>query len=159
MPDVLAPALFTGKPKRLRGRTRDAILLAIVFFPVVSGMAEQQPSHDLAQALAAAERARTLPKGQEYIDAFQAGLRGTIYDILGDCMGHVPGWQRPQGFRSVLIIGKTGKLKWIIRDARDPMTNCALKKLLKASLPPPPADNWPVTFNFGVQRHSAPGSG
>ena len=123
-----------------------------------TALAERAPSADLVKALAAAERARGLPKGQEYANAVAASMRGTVFEILRDCMGHYPGWPWPQGFDAVLIIGKTGQLKWIICDERDPNTKCALKKVLKATFPPPPADSWPVHFPFGVRRHSAPGS-
>jgi hypothetical protein len=132
------------------------LALAAIAFPVLPAKARKNPSPDLEHALAAAERARALPKGQEYADAVQASLHGTIYEILRDCMGHYPGWPWSGGFDSVLIIGKEGKLRWIICDERDPNTKCVLKKLLKATFPPPPADSWPVHFGFGVGRHTAP---
>ena len=134
------------------------LAFTIVAFPALTAVAEKKPTPDIEHALAAAERARALPKGQEYVDAVQASLKGTVYEILRDCMGHYPGWSWPRGFDSVLIIGKKGQLKWIICDERDPNTKCALKKLLKATFPLPPADNWPVHFGFGVGRHTAPGS-
>ncbi|MEO6872751.1 MAG: hypothetical protein ABI233_11095 [Chthoniobacterales bacterium] len=139
-------------------RAVSVFVFAVMVFPVLPVMAGKKPSPDLEHALAAAERARALPKGQEYADAVRGSLRGTISAILGDCMGHYPGWPWPRGFDSVLIIGKAGQLKWIICDERDPNTKCALKKLLKATFPPPPADNWPVHFGFGSRRHTAPGS-
>lgn len=133
------------------------LVFAIAIFPALPVVAGKKPSPDLEHALTAAERARALPKGREYADAVHTSLRETIYEMLG-CMKHYPGWQWPRGFDSVLIIGKTGKLKWIICDERDPNTTCALKKLLKATFPPPPADNWPVHLPFGVGRHTTPGS-
>lgn len=138
-------------------RTARAAFLVVVFL-ASTGIAARAPTPDLQHALAAAEHARGLPKGQEYADAAEASMRGTVFQILHECMGHYPGWPWPRGFDSVLIIGKTGELKWIICDERDPNTKCALKKVLKATFPPPPADNWPVHFGFGVGRHSAPGT-
>ncbi len=141
----------------LRGfRILAFVIVALPALPVVAG---KKPSPDIEHALAAAERARALPKGQEYVDAVQASLRGTVYEILSDCMNHYTGWPWPRGFDSVLIIGKAGKLKWIICDERDPNTKCALKKLLKANFPPPPADNWPVhlvSASAGIRRRAAP---
>ena len=139
-------------------RSSAVLFVAVMTFPALTLKAGKLPSPDIMKALAAAERARALPKGQAYADAVQASLRGTVGEILHDCMGHYPDWPWPRGFDSVLIIGKTGNLKWIICDERDPNTKCALKKLLKASFPPPPADDWPVHFGMGVHRHTAPGS-
>jgi hypothetical protein len=51
-----------------------------------------------------------------------------------------------------LIIGKTGKPKWIIRDFRDPMAQCFYAKLVKLTYPAPPTDNWPVIFGIDMPR-------
>lgn len=134
------------------------LAFVIMAFPALPALAAEKPTPDIEHALAAAERARALPQGKEYAEAAEASLRGTVFEILRDCMGHYPDWPWPRGFDSVLIIDQKGQLKWIICDERDPNTKCALKKLLKATFPPPPGDNWPVHFGFGVGRHTAPGS-
>ena len=125
------------------------VLAVFILSVTLANAAGKQPSQELKRALAAADRARSLPKGEAYVKATQATIRSVMYDCLRDCLGHVPGWRLPPGFQSVLIIGRTGKLKWIIRDARDPMTSCFLSKIVTLTFPPPPADNWPIKFNVG----------
>jgi hypothetical protein len=72
---------------------------------------------------------------------------------IKDCLPiNAPGVRKPPGFQCVLIIGSTGKPKWIIRDSRDPMAQCFYAKLVKVTYPPPPGDNWPVTFGINMPR-------
>lgn len=124
------------------------IALALLFAWMRPCYADKKPSAELARALAAAERARTLPKGEAYVEAVQHAIHGIMYEVMGDCLGHFPGWRQPAGFDSVLIIGSAGKIKWIIRDVREPMSACFFGKLIKLRFPPPPADNWPVRFGI-----------
>ncbi|HEY2802025.1 MAG TPA: hypothetical protein VGI85_15655 [Chthoniobacterales bacterium] len=125
-----------------------AIALVFLFSSPRPGRAERKPSAELARALAAAERARTLPKGAAYVEAVQHAIGRAMQENMGDCFGHFLGWRQPEGFDSVLIIGSAGKLKWIIRDLREPTSACFFSKLIKVQFPPPPADNWPVRFSI-----------
>jgi hypothetical protein len=111
------------------------------------------PSAELQRAVAAAERARATPKGQEYQDAFNSALRDVMLSGIRDCVPiNAPGVRKPPSFHCVLIVGRTGKPKWIIRDSRDPMAQCFYGKLVKMTFPQPPADNWPVTFGINMPR-------
>ena len=127
-------------------------LTAILASALTFGAGPEQ-SAELQKAIAAAERARETPKGQEYQDAFNGSLRDVMLSGLRDCLPiNAPGVRKPPGFQCVLIIGKTGKPKWIIRDSRDPMAQCFYAKLVKLTYPPPPADNWPVIFGINMPR-------
>jgi hypothetical protein len=132
--------------------------VAVTFIAILASAltfgASQQASTELQKAIAAAERARATPKGHEYQDAFNRSLRDVMLSGLRDCLPiNAPGVRKPPGFQCVLIIGKTGKPKWIIRDSRDPMAQCFYAKLVKLTYPPPPADNWPVIFGINMPRH------
>ena len=117
--------------------------------------AAPQSSAELQKAMAAAERARATPKGQEYQNTFNASasIREVMINGIKECLPiNAPGVRKPPGFQCVLIIGKTGKPKWIIRDSRDPMAQCFYAKLVKGTYPAPPADNWPVMFGINLPR-------
>lgn len=105
--------------------------------------------------MAAAERARATPKGQDYQNTFNASasIRDVMINGIKECLPiNAPGVRKQPGFQCVLIIGKTGKPKWIIRDSREPMAQCFYAKLVKGTYPPPPADNWPVIFGINIPR-------
>lgn len=112
--------------------------------------AATKPSAELQRAVAAAAHART-QAGEPYAQSVSRALLGLALEGT-NCMGHMPGWSGFPGFQAVLVIDRAGTLKWIIRDAHDPMANCVLKKLLKATLPAPPADNWPVLFGITMKH-------
>lgn len=115
--------------------------------------AETQGSAELQRAWAAAEQARTTAKGKAYQDAFNGALREVMLSGMKDCIPMTaPAFRKTGGFRCVLIVGRTGKLKWVIRDSRDPMAQCFYAKLIKVTFPPPPADNWPMTFGIDLPR-------
>jgi hypothetical protein len=108
---------------------------------------------DLRQAVAAAARARATPKGEAYSQAANLALRNVMASAIKDCLPiNAPGVRMSPGFQAVLIIGRTGKLKWLVRDPRDFMANCFLSKTVGAAFPPPPADNWPVLFQINLKR-------
>jgi hypothetical protein len=110
-------------------------------------------SAELDRAVAAAAKARATPKGEAYSQAANLTLRDVIGSALKDCLPiNAPGVRMPPGFQAVLIIGNTGKLKWVVRDPRDPMANCFLSKTVGVKFPPPPADNWPVLFQINLKR-------
>ena len=132
---------------------RLAVGLVVILAGAVTFAAGPQVSAELQKAIAAAERARATPKGQEYQDAFNASLRDVMISGIRDCLPiNAPGVRKPPGFECVLIMGKTGKPKWIIRDSRDPMAQCFYAKLVKGTYPTPPADNWPVMFGINMPR-------
>src|SRR5919106_1434158 len=117
---------------------RAAVTFIAILASTLAFGAGQRPSTELQKAIAAAERARATPKGQEYQDAFNGSLRDVMLSGLRDCLPiNAPGVRKPTGFQCVLIIGKTGKPKWIIRDSRDPMAQCFYVKLVKLTYPPP----------------------
>ncbi len=104
----------------------------------VASSAGPQPSAELQKAIAAAERARSTPKGEEYRTAFSRVAGDALFGGTWDCIPiNAPGVRKPPSFQCVLIIGKTGKPKWIIRDSRDPMAQCFYAKLVKLTYPPP----------------------
>ena len=110
-----------------------------------------QASGEFQRAVAAAERARATPKGQEYQSAFIDATKDMMFSGVRDCLPiNAPGVRKTPGFQCVLIIAKTGKPKWIIRDSRDPMAQCFYAKLVKLVYPTPPADNWPVVFGINM---------
>jgi hypothetical protein len=132
---------------------RAAVTLIAILATALTLRAGPQSSAELQKAIAAAERARATPKGQEYQNTFNASLRDVMISGLKDCLPiNAPGVRKPPGFQCVLIIGKTGKPKWIIRDSRDPMAQCFYAKLVKGTYPLPPADNWPVIFGINMPR-------
>src|ERR1700720_991636 len=101
---------------------RAAVTLIAILASAVTLRAGPQPSVELQKATAAAERARATPKGLEYQNTFNASLRDVMISGIKDCLTiNAPGVRKPPGFQCVLIIGKSGKPKWIIRDSRDPM--------------------------------------
>jgi hypothetical protein len=105
------------------------------------------------KAMAAAERARATLKGREYQNTFNASasLRDIMMNGIKECLPiNAPGVRKAPGFQCVLIIGKTGKPKWIIRDSQDAMAQCFYAKLVKSTYPPPPADNWRVLFGINM---------
>lgn len=115
--------------------------------------ADTKSSAELDRALAAAAKARATPKGEAYGQAANLVLIDAIGRAIKDCgVINAPGVRRPAGFQAVLIIAASGKLKWVIRDPRDPMANCFLSKTVGLTFPPPPADNWPVLFQINVNR-------
>ena len=129
-------------------------LSLIVLFSTITFSAGAQESAELQKAVAAAERASRTSKGEEYRKTFSrivgdALFGGTTWDCLPNM---APGVRRPPSFRCVVIIGKTGKPKWIIRDSREPMAQCVYAKIVKQTYPPPPADNWPVIFGINMER-------
>ena len=134
-------------------RTPLAAVGLIALASALTFAAAPQPSAELQKAIAAAERARSTPKGEEYQNAFNGAIRDMMPSGLRDCVPiSAPGVHKPPGFQCVVIIGKTGKPKWIIRDSRDPMAQCFYAKLVKLAYPPPPADNWPVMFGINMPR-------
>ena len=132
---------------------RIAVSLLIFLTGTVAVSAGPQPSAELQKAMAAAERARATPKGEAYQNAFNGVIADMMFSALKDCVPiSAPGVRQSPGFQCVLIIGKTGKPKWIIRDSRDPMAQCFYAQLIKRTYPTPPADNWPVTFGINMPR-------
>jgi hypothetical protein len=134
---------------------RAAVTLILILICAGALRAGPQPSAELQKAMAAAERARATPKGQEYQNTFNASasLRDIMMSGIKECLPiNAPGVRKAPGFQCVLIIGKTGKPKWIIRDLRDAMAQCFYAKLVKSTYPPPPADNWPVMFGINMPR-------
>lgn len=133
--------------------SRAAVTLIAILASVLTLGAGSQPSAEMQKAIAAAERARATPKGQEYHGIFNGSLRDVMLSGIRDCLTiNAPGVRKPPSFQCVLIIGKTGKPKWIIRDSHDPMAQCFYAKLVKVTYPPPPADNWPVMFGINMPR-------
>ena len=127
--------------------------ILVLLTTTVISRAGLQPSAELQRAVAAAERARATPKGQEYQSAFLNATKDMMFSGVRDCVPiTAPGVRKAPSFQCVLIIGKTGKPKWIIRDSRDPMAQCFYAKLVKLIYPTPPADNWPVTFGINMPR-------
>ena len=134
-------------------RISKALTLLLILATGITLAAEPQGSAELQKAVAAAERARATPKGQAYQDVFNASLREVMISGIKDCVPiNAPGVRKSPGFQCVLIIGTTGKPKWIIRDSRDPMAQCFYAKLVKGTYPAPPADNWPVIFGINMPR-------
>jgi hypothetical protein len=134
---------------------RTPLMIVAILACALTLRAGPQPSAELQKAIAAAERARATPKGQEYQNTFNASasLRDVMMSGIKECLPiNAPGVAKSPGFQCVLIIGKTGKPKWIIRDSRDPMAQCFYSKLVTRTFPPPPADNWPVTFGINMPR-------
>jgi hypothetical protein len=130
-----------------------ALSLIVGLAGAVTSVAETQSSAELQRAWAAAERARTTAKGQAYQDAFNGSLRNVMLAGMKDCIPiNALGVRKVPGFKCVLIVGRTGKLKWIIRDSRDPIAQCFYAKLIKVTFPPPPADSWPMTFGVNLPR-------
>jgi hypothetical protein len=130
---------------------RPAVTLIAILTGALTLRAGPQTSAELQKAVAAAERARATPKGQEYQNTFNASLRDVMISGMKDCLPiNAPGVRKSPGFQCVLIIGKTGKPKWIIRDSKDPMAQCFYAKLVQGTYPPPPADNWPVIFGINM---------
>jgi hypothetical protein len=134
------------------------IPLGVCFFVVTSALAlplsaGAKSSAELERAVAAAARARATPKGEAYGRAANLALREVMASVIKDCLPiNVPGVRMPPGFQAVLIIGRTGRLKWVVRSPRDPMASCVLSKTVDATFPPPPADNWPVLFQINLKR-------
>ena len=132
---------------------RAAVTFIAILDSALAFGAPQQTSAELQKALVAAERARATPKGEAYQEAFNGSLREMMMAGLRDCLPiNAPGVRKPPGFRCVLIIGKTGKPRWIIRGSRDAMAQCFYAKLVTLTYPPPPADNWPVMFGINMPR-------
>lgn len=134
---------------------RTGITVIAIFACALTLRAGPQPSTELQKAMAAAERARATPKGQEYQNTFNASapIRDIMMSGIKECLPiNAPGVRKPPGFQCVLILGKTGKPKWIIRDSRDPMAQCFYAKLVSHTYPPPPADNWAVMFGINMSR-------
>ncbi len=137
----------------MRTISRPVVTLLVLLASTVALAAAPQASAELQKAIAAAERARRTPRGEDYQNAFNGATRDMMFDAIKDCLPiKAPGVRKPPGFQCVLIIGKTGKPKWIIRDSRDPMPQCFYAKLVKLTYPPPPADNWPVVFGINMLR-------
>ena len=133
--------------------SRRAAGLILVFVSALALAARAQPSAELQKAIAAAERARGTAQGGAYQNAFNGAIRDLMFSGLKDCVPiNAPGVRKPPSFQCVVIIGKTGKPKWIIRDSRDPMAQCFYAELVKLVYPPPPADNWPVMFGINMPR-------
>jgi hypothetical protein len=127
------------------------LLLAFAWALPRSARAKSQ--EDLKQAVAAAARARATPQGEAYGQAANLALRNVMASAIKDCLPiNAPGVRMPPGFQAVLIIGRAGKLKWVVRNPRDPMSNCFLSKTVGVTFPPPPADNWPVLFQINLKR-------
>jgi hypothetical protein len=136
---------LVGFPRRLRNRVQLPTSRSITTLVIV-------PSPRGCPG-AAAERARATPKGQEYQSAFINATKDMMFSGIRDCVPiNAPGVRKAPGFQCVLIIAKTGKPKWIIRDSRDPMAQCFYAKLVKLVYPAPPADNWPVMFGINMAR-------
>jgi hypothetical protein len=134
---------------------RTVLTLAGMLACVLTLRAGPQPSAELQKAMAAADRARATPKGQEYQNTFNASasLRDVMMSGVKECLPiNAPGVRKPSGFQCVLILGKSGKPKWIIRDSRDAMAQCFYAKLVTRTYPIPPADNWPVIFGINMPR-------
>ncbi len=130
---------------------RKIVVLVFILASVANLPAAPSPSAELQRALAAADRARATPKGREYHEAFNGAIKEVLIAGMRDCVPiHAPGVGGSPGFQCVLILGKDGKPKWIIRDSRDRMAQCFYAKLVKRTYPPPPADNWPVTFGVNL---------
>lgn len=129
-------------------------LTALGFFVLLSAFtfaAGPPPSAELQKAIAAADRARSTQKGEAYQNAFNGAIRDMMFSGLRDCVPiNAPGVRKPPSFQCVVIIGKTGKPNWIIRDSRDALAQCFYAKLVKLTYPPPPADNWPVMFGINM---------
>jgi hypothetical protein len=126
--------------------------LVVTFALALPFSASAKSSADLDRAVAAAARARATPKGEAYGQAANLALRDVMASAIKDCLPiNAPGMRMPPGFQAVLIIGRTGKLKWIVRNPRDPMANCFLSKTVGVAFPPPPADNWPVLFQINLK--------
>jgi hypothetical protein len=138
----------------MRSTPRIAVGILVVLASAVAYAAGPQRSAELQKAISAAERARSTPKGEEYQRAFSRLVGDALFGgTTWDCMPNMaPGVRRPANFQCVVIIGKTGKPKWIIRDSREPMAQCVCAKLVKLAYPPPPADNWPVIFGINMER-------
>jgi hypothetical protein len=132
---------------------RIAVSLLVLLASTVGFAAAPQPSAEFQKAIAAAERARHAPKGEEYQNAFNGVTRNMMFSAVRDCLPiNAAGVRKAPGFQCVLIIGKTGKPKWIIRESRDPMAQCFYAKLVALTYPPPPSDNWPVMFGINMSR-------
>ena len=130
-----------------------ACFFLVTFALALPSSASAKSSADLEKAVAAAARARATPKGEAYGQAANLALRDVMASALKDCLPiNAPGVRMFPGFQAVLIIGRTGKLKWVVRNPRDPMANCFLSKTVGVTFPPPPADNWPVLFQINVKR-------
>src|SRR5688572_4950084 len=130
-----------------------AVSFLVLLASTVAFAAGPQPSAELQKAIAAAERARSTPRGGQYQNAFNGATSELMLSAIKDCLPiNAPAVRKPPGFQCVLVLGKTGKPKWIIRDSRDPMAQCFYAKLVKLTYPPPPADNWPVIFGINMPR-------
>jgi hypothetical protein len=147
----LVKMLNAPLPSHTMQRTSRFVISFLVLLSSLAFAAAPEPSAELQKALAAAAKARGTPQGEDYQNAFNGATRDMMFSALKDCLPiSAPGVRKPAGFQCVLIIGKTGKPKWIIRDSRDPMAQCFYAKLIKLTYPPPPADNWPVVFGINM---------
>ncbi len=133
-------------------RLPSAILLFLLVLHGLASSADAKLSAELESALAAAAKAGATPGGEAYTKTVQSVLWQAVREGNACFAKRGPGILA-QGFKCVLIIGKDGKLKWIIRDAHDVLTACFLSKLLHLTFPPPPADNWPLVW--GVTLHTS----
>ncbi len=128
-----------------------AVSLVVLLATTSASTAAPRPSTQLQQAIAAAVRARSTPKGEAYQSTVSDIIVRMMFSAIKDCrVINAPGVPKPAGFQCVVIIGKTGKPKSIIRDSRDPTAQCFYAKLAKLAYPPPPADNWPVMFGINT---------
>jgi hypothetical protein len=129
-------------------RAPKTIVFGILFCLTLSAVAAK-PSAELNRAIAAAAKARSTPKGASYQQAAMVVFGKVIGAAIKDCgIRNAPGARSPSGFQAVLIIASSGKLKWIIRDPSNPLSNCFLSKTAGMTFPPPPSDNWPVLFQI-----------
>jgi hypothetical protein len=116
-------------------RTPLAAVGIIVLASAFTFAAGPQPSAELQKAVAAAERARSTPQGGDYQSAFNVAVRDMMFSALRDCIPiRAPGVRKPPSFQCVVVGGKAGKPKWIIRDSRDPMA-VLLCEACQADLP------------------------
>ncbi len=124
------------------------IVFGIAFCLILSVVAAK-PSAELDRAIAAAAKARATPKGAAYQQEVMVVFGKVIGAAIKDCgIRNAPGARSPTGFQAVLIIASAGKIKWVIRDPNNPLSNCFLKKTVDLAFPPPPGDNWPVLFQI-----------
>jgi len=130
---------------------KSVLCLLLVFAFATPNMASATTSQELQRALAAAERARHTPHGEAYLQQMSR-MFGEILVTAGCLPIYAPGVRQPGSFESVLIVGRNGRVKWIIRDTDEPMAACYFTKFIKTTFPAPPADNWPVTFAFRASR-------
>ena len=98
----------------------------------------------------ATENAKT-PEGQSFTSALSAALTSKYHEKLIDCMKTTPDYDRPD-IGVLLQLAKDGSVQRVILAPGNAPKGCFSPQLEKATLTPPPRDNYWAVVTMSVKR-------